>query len=776
MKKDVKKESIKFKAQAVIYKNDNGFKIIAGIAFSSDSGERLCRCGIKGELYDVNEGDNLFASGYWDEHPKYGTGFMVDAYIKIVPQDKESIFNYLKQGNIERIGAKKARQIVDMFGSNTFDVLVNHTSLLTKIKGIGKKSIEKIGASAKEKLSEQQMVSALMQYIQGFDISPAYATKIYKRYGVNSIKVIKENPYKLADDVKGIGFLKADEIALKNGIPKDSPFRVDSAVLYTLNKINDDGHVFGLNDQVVSLCSDMLMLDKSYVEKSIERLTEDKKLICEDDAIYPVPLYYSELNSAKKIVDMMNSYENKSFKISKNDVKDFGRRIGIEYAEEQVSAIITACNANVMVLTGGPGTGKTTTVNGIIQMYKKHGLKVACAAPTGKAAKRMKETTGEPAQTIHKLLEIHMDKNEKTVKFGRNASNLLTTDALIIDESSMIDMMMLNAILKASPVNMKLVLVGDIDQLPSVGCGNVLNDIIQSEIIPVVKLNTIFRQAQQSDIVKNAHLINQGIVPDFKNSKTSDYFFMNTENMEQEQIRDAIVDYVSEKLPKYYNVKAEDIQVLAPMKKGHTGVFELNSFLQDKINPPATNKPIIPCNGQIFRVGDKVMCTSNDYENMVFNGDIGKITKIFNNKTNDDWDNDDTDDLLLTDNETTDKEVSKTKSGFVVDFDGREVLFNESRIQDFVLAYATTIHKSQGSEYDIVVMPLTNANYVMLQRNLLYTGVTRAKKIFVLFGEKRAVALAVKTVKVTKRNTKLSQRIIDAAGLFAYIDKNKKAC
>lgn len=771
MKKDVKKESIKFRAQAVVYKNENGFKIIAGIAFSSDTGERLCRCSIKGELYDVNEGDNLFASGYWDEHPKYGTGFVVDAYIKIVPQDKASIFNYLKQGNIERIGAKKAQLIVDAFGENTFDVLVNHTNLLSAIKGIGKKSIEAIKKSAQEKLSEQQLVTTLMKYIQGFDISPAYAAKIYKRYGVDSIKVIKENPYKLADEVKGIGFLKADEIALKNGIPKDSPFRIDSAVLYTLNKINDDGHVFGIYNQVISLCTDMLMLDESYVKKSIERLVEDKKIVREDDAVYPAPLYYAELNSANKLADMINAYSNKSFTVSEDSVKKFGKSIGIEYAEEQISAIVTACNSNVMVLTGGPGTGKTTTVNGIIKMFKKHGLKVECAAPTGKAAKRMKETTGEPAQTIHKMLEIHMDKDENTVKFGRNASNPLTADALIIDESSMIDMMMLNAILKASPTKMKLVFVGDIDQLPSVGCGNVLNDIIQSGIIPVVKLKTIFRQAQQSDIVKNAHLINEGIVPDFKNSKTSDYFFMNTDNMEQDQIRDAIVYYVCEKLPKYYNVKAEDIQVLAPMKKGHTGVIELNSFLQNKINPPATNKPIIPCNGQIFRVGDKVMCTTNDYDNMVFNGDIGKIVRIFDDKSQcNEWDNDDTEDS------GEEEEKPKIKRGFTVNFDGREVSFCEYRIQDFVLAYATTIHKSQGSEYDIVVMPLTNANYVMLQRNLLYTGITRAKKVFVLFGQKRAVALAVRTLKTVKRNTKLSQRIVYAEGLLAYVNKNEKAC
>lgn len=367
----------------------------------------------------------------------------------------------------------------------------------------------------------------------------------------------------------------------------------------------------------------------------------------------------------------------------------------------------------------------------------QHKLKVLCAAPTGRAAKRMSEATGMEAMTIHKLLEVKSSPEAGGFKFIRNEKYPLDGDVLIIDESSMIDMLLLNSLMKAVPAKMKIVFVGDIDQLPSVGCGNVLNELISSNVMPVVRLQVIFRQDEQSDIKQNAYFINNGIVPSLKNNKDSDFFFLDTGDMSQEQIRDSIVEYVCDKLPKYYNVSIDDVQVLAPMRKGATGVYELNDFIQNRVNPPCMDRPVIVCNDHLLRIGDRVMMTRNDYDNQVFNGDVGKITKIHLNTYEDDDNN----------------------NCFFVDFDGNEVKFDLNRSDDFVLAYATTIHKSQGSEYPIVVMPLTMSNFVMLQRNLLYTGVTRAKKVFVLFGQKKAVAMAVKTLKVVERNTRLGARI-----------------
>lgn len=763
MRREEKKQSIKFKAKAVIYANETGFKIIAGTAFDVDTDARLCNCSIKGQMIDVEEQDEVFAVGYWDEHPKYGVGFKTDAYVKIIPQDKKSILNYLKNGNIDGISKKRAKQIVDKFGDNTFDVLVYQTHLLKNIRGIGKKSIEKIQKSAKKKLERQNMLTTIMAYIQGFGISPAYASRIYERYGLESISVIKKNPYQLAEDVNGIGFLKADEIALKNGIAKNSPMRIESAIKYTLKQMNNEGHVFGYIDDVKKQCRDMLAVDISYVEKAIDSLIKKKKIICEDEALYTIPLYKAEVNSAKKIIELLMN-DTRKINVSKKDIQSFGESLAnpIDYAEEQIEAIMTACKSNVFILTGGPGTGKTTTVNGIIQMLKKHGMKVICAAPTGKASKRMKETTGEEAQTIHRTLEVKSEGNFG-FKFGKNENAPLEGDALIIDESSMIDMELMYAVLKAIPLGMKLILVGDVDQLPSVGCGNVLHEMINSNLVPIVRLNEIFRQAKQSDIVKNAHLINEGEIPSFKNRKDGDYFFMDVDGMEQEQIRDCIVDYVCDKLPKYYKVKPDDVQVLAPMKKGPTGVWELNNYIQNRVNPPSVNRTILPCNDHILRVGDKVMFTTNDYDKDVFNGDIGHIVSIFtSNNAEDDMEDAERDETM------EDEDRENITNGFTVDFDGKKVSFNMSRAQDFVLAYATTIHKSQGSEYDYVVMPLTNANYIMLQRNLFYTGLTRAKKVYVLFGQKNAVARAVRNVEVIDRNTRFAARIEDAAGLAKY--------
>lgn len=742
--KHKKIDSIKFKAEAIVYEEENsGFKIIRGTVYDESGARIIGDCSVKGIMCDIEEGDELLASGFWEEHPLYGNTFHENAYVKCVPRTKKSILNYLMQGNIAGISPSRAEKIVSRFGKQTFDVLIYKTHLLKEINGIGPKSIAKIQKSAKENLEQQNIMSSIMMYLQDFNITPAYARKIYEYYGIASMDVIKKNPYQLADDVKGIGFLKADEIALKNGIKKDSPFRIESAVLYTISQMNSDGDVYGTVKSVTQQCCDYLQLDSSYVDKAIASLIKSKRIICDDDALYLPELYKAETYAAKKLVQL-SVYKGGSFNVSDTEIEQLSADVHITYADAQVKAIKKACQSNVIVITGGPGTGKTTVINGIIKMCKKQGLSVLCAAPTGKASKRMSEATGMDATTIHKLLELKYNEDNKKARFTRNEANPLTGDVLIIDESSMIDMMLFYAVLKAMPTDMKLILVGDVDQLPSVGCGNILYDIIASQIINIERLNVIYRQAEQSNIVKNAHLINNGSMPSLKNKRTGDFFFIDAQGMAPEDIRDKIVTYVCTNLPKCYNVTPDNIQVLAPMKKGHTGVYELNSHIQHKLNPPSKKKAFLTSDGNIFREGDKVMCISNDYENMVFNGDIGKITTIKKKINNFDDDND--------------------EKYFAVDFDGKEIHFPLCKIDNFMLAYATTIHKSQGSEYDIVVMPLTNHNYIMLQRNLLYTGLTRAKKIFVLVGQKQAISRAVKTLKVAERNTRLDIRLKEEAG------------
>lgn len=523
MIKERKIESIRFETKAVIYQNETGFKILAGVAYNADSGEMLRKCSLKGQLSDVEDGDTLFVSGDWDEHPKYGVGFRAEAYVKAVPQDKKSMLAYLKHGNIAGISAKRAELIIDKFGDNAFDVLIYQPHLLEGIRGIGKKTIEKIKVSAKDKLETQNMIAQIMRYIQGFDISPAYSNKIYKQYGLDSIKVLKENPYRLADDIAGVGFLKADEIALKNGISETSPFRVESAVLYILRQMNKEGDVFSYIQDIEAEGKEFLKLDKSYIDKAVESLVGKKRVIREDDAVYLTNLFKAEEHAAKRIVELIAN-NTKCIEVTDADVKrleeeeyddyvkkykkEHGNNVeGLEkkreYADKQREAIIAACKSDVLILTGGPGTGKTTTVNGIIKMLKKHGLSVLCAAPTGRAAKRMEEATHHKSMTIHRTLEVK-SKGSHGFKFSKNETNHLEGDALIIDESSMIDMSLLDSVLKAIPNGMKLILVGDIDQLLSVGCGNVLYEMIHSGKVPVVRLKAIFRQDEESGIVVNA--------------------------------------------------------------------------------------------------------------------------------------------------------------------------------------------------------------------------------------------------------------------------------
>ena len=763
MIKERKIESIRFETKAVIYQNETGFKILAGVAYNADSGEMLRKCSLKGQLSDVEDGDTLFVSGDWDEHPKYGVGFRAEAYVKAVPQDKKSMLAYLKHGNIAGISAKRAELIIDKFGDNAFDVLIYQPHLLEGIRGIGKKTIEKIKVSAKDKLETRNMIAQIMRYIQGFDISPAYSNKIYKQYGLDSIKVLKENPYRLADDIAGVGFLKADEIALKNGISETSPFRVESAVLYILKQMNKEGDVFSYIQDIEAEGKEFLKLDKSYIDKAVESLVSKKRVIREDDAVYLTNLFKAEEHAAKRIVELIAN-NTKCIEVTDADVKrleeeeyddyvkkykkEHGNNVeGLEkkreYADKQREAIIAACKSDVLILTGGPGTGKTTTVNGIIKMLKKHGLSVLCAAPTGRAAKRMEEATHHKSMTIHRTLEVKSEGSHG-FKFSKNETSPLEGDALIIDESSMIDMSLLDSVLKAIPNGMKLILVGDIDQLLSVGCGNVLYEMIHSGKVPVVRLKAIFRQDEESGIVVNAHKINRGETVKIDN-KSKDFFFLK--RYDADVIVAGIVYLVQKKLPPYVKAKPLDIQVLTPMRKGLLGVERLNEVLQKYLNPQDAKKKEKETGKGLFREGDKVMQIRNNYQLEweirgkygiavdkgvgVFNGDMGIIEEI--------------------------NTFAETLT--VVFEENRYVEYSFKQLDELELAYAVTIHKSQGSEYPAVILPLLGGPRMLMSRNLLYTAVTRARTCVTIIGSEVTFEEMIRNKQEKERYTSLCQRI-----------------
>ena len=636
-----------------------------------------------------------------------------------MPATVYGIEKYLGSGLIKGIGPKYAKKIVAKFGADTLDIIEENIERLGEVEGIGKKRIQQIKFS----WVRQREIKNVMVFLQSHDVSSAYAAKIYKAYGNDAVKRVQENPYQLADDIWGIGFKTADTIAVKMGIEKDEFNRLRSGIKYALGELGNEGHVFAYREQLIKKGKELLDVTESQLDEAIERMMKSDDLKVEEDAIYLPPFYYAEIGAAKRL-RMIISAEAEENIFTKDQMVDLGRiqkTLGISYDDVQAEAIHRAANSKVMVLTGGPGTGKTTTTQGIIQAFLDKGLSILLAAPTGRAAKRMSEATGREAKTIHRLLEFKPPEGYK-----RNEENPLEGDVLLVDECSMIDIMLMNSLLKAVPANMRLVLIGDVDQLPSVGAGNVLRDIIDSEAVPVVRLTKIFRQAQQSRIITNAHKVNEGKFPDISNGKNSDFFFLNRE--EPEVIAKEIVELVKNKLPNYYKVKPSEIQVLTPMQKGIIGAINLNQELQKAINPSMEG---IRRGGYIFKQYDKVMQIRNNYDKEVFNGDIGRILEI------------DTEDNTLT-----------------VLFDGRKVLYEASELDELVQAYACTIHKSQGSEYPIVVMPVSMTHFMMMQRNLIYTGITRSKKVCVVVGTMKALGYAVRNITVTKRNTMLKERLV----------------
>lgn len=667
-----------------------------------------------GSLLDVPVGSVLLCDGDWKVDKKYGSQFVVQSWEEVMPATIYGIEKYLGSGLVKGIGPKFAKLIVSKFGLETIDVIETDIERLHEVAGIGKVRVEKI----RESWEKQKDIKNVMLFLQGYGVSTAYAAKIYRQYGKESIDKVKGNPYRLADDIWGIGFKTADGIANKMGYEKNDLRRCCSGLLYTLNQLSNDGHVYAEEEQLVKAAITLLEADEENIRQAMADMIREEKLMMEQEAIYLPPFYHSECGTAKRLLTLMNASDNG--KHPKFDLKAIEKETGIEYDEVQIAAIRQAVDSKVMVLTGGPGTGKTTTTQGIIAALKTAGLQILLAAPTGRAAKRMSEATGMEAKTIHRLLEFNPADGYK-----RNDENPLEGDALIVDECSMIDIILMNNLMKAIPLGMRLVFVGDIDQLSSVGAGNVLRDIIDSQKIPVIRLTRIFRQAQSSRIVMSAHAINRGAFPDLSNGKDTDFFFIK--NDDAEQVAENIVQLVNNRLPKAYSLPTNKIQVLTPMQRGVVGASNLNIVLQEAINP---SKIGLNRGGYSFRQGDRVMQIRNNYDKNVFNGDLGYI-----------------------------QAVDMEERTLMVDFDGTLVEYEISELDELTLAYATTIHKSQGSEYPIVVMPVLMNHYVMLQRNLIYTGITRAKKICVLIGSTKALAYAIHNMTVLKRNTKLKERL-----------------
>ncbi|WP_455995175.1 SF1B family DNA helicase RecD2 [Phocaeicola barnesiae] len=668
-----------------------------------------------GNLLDVPVGAVLLCDGVWKMDKRYGRQFVCETWEEVMPATVYGIEKYLGSGLVKGIGPKFAHLIVDRFGTETIDIIEEDIERLYEVPGIGKKRVEKI----RESWEKQKDIKNVMLFLQQYGVSTAYAAKIYRQYGKESIDQVKENPYRLADDIWGIGFKTADGIAGKMGYGKNDLRRCRSGIQYTLNELADEGHVYAVEEQLIEAAGKLLEADREPIVQAMAGMIASEDLIREQEAIYLPPFYHSERGTARRLLALMTSRSSALFE-GNIDIQAIEKATGVGYDDVQVAAIRQAVRSRVMVLTGGPGTGKTTTTQGIIAAYRAAGLRVLLAAPTGRASKRMSEATGMEAKTIHRLLEFNPQDGYK-----RNDDNPLEGDVLIVDECSMIDIILMYNLMKAIPVQMRLILVGDIDQLPSVGAGNVLRDIIDSGQVPVIRLTRIFRQAQSSRIVMSAHAINQGRYPDTSNGKDTDFFFIRKDD--PEQVAEEIVKLVKHRLPKAYNQPLSNIQVLTPMQRSVVGAGNLNMLLQQALN---TSTLGISRGGINYKLGDRVMQIRNNYDKNVFNGDIGIIEK-----------------------------VNMEDRTLCIRFDGSLVEYEASELDEVTLAYATTIHKSQGSEYPIVVIPVLMTHFVMLQRNLIYTGITRAKKICVLIGQPKALAYAIRNLTVNKRNTKLKERL-----------------
>ncbi len=685
-----------------------------------------------GNLIAPRPGELIKMKGAWVDHPKFGRQFKVASYRTLVPSSLEGMRRYLGSGLIKGIGPVMASRIVEKFGEKTLEVIDGRIEELEKVEGIGRQRVGMI----RRAWEDQKDIREVMIFLQGHGVSSAYATKIFKRYGQNAISVLKRNPYTLATDIYGIGFQTADRIAQRLGFEKSAPVRAEAGILYVLAQLSEDGHVYYPYERLIEKCREILEVDREVILKAFGSITYDGKVITEDlnleleefvpnqKAVYLAQFHTSETGIANHFARLISSPK----RIRKMDedkaIQWVQGKINLKLALKQIEAVKKAISDKVMVITGGPGTGKTTIINAVIQIYRAVGARILLAAPTGRASKRMSEATRYPARTIHRMLEYSFQKGG----FQRNHDHPLEVDVLILDEVSMVDAVLMYHLLKAVPAEATLILVGDVNQLPSVGPGSVLRDIIRSNVVPVVELKEIFRQAGESLIVVNAHKINNGVIPKLKPAKENleDFYFI--EQDDPDQALSVIMELVCERIPKRFNFHPiNDVQVLSPMHKGVVGVGNLNMKLQDAMNPSNVQ---IAKGERVFRLKDKVMQTRNNYEKEVFNGDIGRITSM-------------------------DQESQQV----TITFDGIPVPYDFSELDEVALAYAISVHKSQGSEYEAVVIPILPQHYVLLQRNLIYTAVTRGKKLVVMVGSKEALAIGVRNDRIMRRYTYLAERL-----------------
>jgi len=661
-------------------------------------------------------GESLKLFGRWVENRKYGRQFQVERYESVFPASISGIQKYLGSGLIKGIGEVFASRIVETFGRETIRIIDESPERLLEVEGIGEGRLEKIRTA----WADQKEIKRVGMFLQEHGVSTAWAVKIYKAYGEKAVAILSENPYSLASDIYGIGFKTADMIARNLGMDTDSPVRAGEALAFVLSELANEGHVYYPLEELLDLAAKNLEMDRERLRRAVADLSAQGRVVNEDGNVYLTPLWHAETGVAEQVNRLMYSPGARPEIDVERAIAWVEERNGIKLAELQKAAIEKALSEKVMVITGNPGCGKSTLVKGIIDILARKGGRIMLAAPTGRAAKRLSELSKMEARTIHRLLEY------KKARFERNMDNPLEADLLVVDEASMIDMVLMNHLLRAVPDRASIILVGDVDQLPSVGAGNVLKDLIASGMVPVVALTEIFRQARDSMIVVNAHRINRGERPELRNSSSQDFFFI--EEDEAERVSERIISLVSERLPRHYGLDpVRDIQVLSPMHRGVAGVGYLNQALQARLNPGG--RPVGK-GGREFRVGDKVMQMRNNYDLDVYNGDMGIVSSV-----------------IPEDN------VMR------VDYDGRIVEYDFSDLDELTLAYACSIHKAQGSEYPAVVVPVHTQHYIMLQRNLIYTALTRAKKLAVFVGSRKALAMAVRNDKVAKRYSGLAGRL-----------------
>ena len=720
----------------IIYRNaDNGYTVLNLV-----NGEDEITC--VGIFSTIAEGENIEATGDYTDHPTYGTQFKVVSFEEKAPEDQEAIERYLGSGAIKGIGLAMAARIVRRFKEDTFQIIEEEPERLVEVKGISERKAMEIASQVNEKRDLRQA----MIFLQQFGITMNLAVKIYNKYGQEVYGILKENPYRLADDIEGVGFRTADDIAAKAGIRTDSDFRVRSGILYTLLQASGEGHTFLPQEELTAKTSELLGIDKEIIEKNYMDLSIDRKIIMKQSGdqvqIYSSSFYYMEANTATMLRKLDITYDVADAEIEQR-IHNIEKQTGMQLDEHQVQAVKEAVRNGLLIITGGPGTGKTTTINTIIRYFEIEGMDIFLAAPTGRAAKRMSETTGFEARTIHRMLELNGGM-EGSAGFERNETNPLETDVVIIDEMSMVDITLMNSLLKAIAPGTRLILVGDINQLPSVGPGSVLKDIIQSEAFNVVMLTKIFRQASTSDIIVNAHKINRGEEVSLDN-KSMDFFFLK--RYEADIIINVVLQLVKQKLPKFVDATPYDIQVLTPMRKGLLGVERLNGILQQYLNPPDKSKREKEHGDMVFREGDKVMQTKNNYQleweiRTKFGLTVDKGMGIFNGDMG----------III--------EINDFAETMTVEFDeGRKVEYSYKLLDELELAYAITIHKSQGSEYPAVVIPLLNGPSMLMNRNLLYTAVTRARKCVTLVGNDTTFNQMIQNTSQQKRYSGLCDRI-----------------